>query len=89
MRVDSCITPNPDISQISELVSKGLPYDYTLQGPNPKNRDFVKCITQEYLKGINSDKNYNLLCLCLEETKSSATLLRSLSSYHSGTDLSL
>lgn len=67
MRVDSCITPNPDISQISELVSKGLPYDYTLQGPNPKNRDFVKCITQEYLKGINSEKNYNLLCLCLEE----------------------
>ena len=67
MRVESPDTHNPDISQITRLVEKGLPYDYSLQGPDPKNRDFLKCITQEYLKGINLEKSYNLLCLCIEE----------------------
>ena len=61
------VTENSDFSKALECIEKGTSYEYTLRAPNPKNRETINLIVQEFLKQINLQHTYNLLCLCLEE----------------------
>ncbi len=67
MRVTSSNTNNTDISEVISCIQNGIPYEHILKSPKPENREFLKNITLEYLKRINMEKSYNLLCLCMEE----------------------
>ncbi len=67
MRVASSNTKNTDISGVQKCIAQGIPYEHLLISPKPEYREFLKDITLEYLKQINCEKYYNLLCLCMEE----------------------
>ena len=67
MRESTCNTNIKDISEVSECISGNIPFEYTLQNPGPESREFLKSVTKEYLKSLNIEKYYDLLCLCIEE----------------------
>lgn len=67
MRDSSSISEENDISKVVSCISQGIPYEHILTSPKPENREFLKSIALEYLRKIDREKDYNLLCLCLEE----------------------
>ena len=67
MRITSCVKEENDISKVVSCISKGIPYAHILTSPKPENRQFLKEITLEYLRKIDKEKDFNLLCLCMEE----------------------
>ena len=48
-------------------IQDGQVFEYVLLDPSPESKERLKNIVQEFLKKINLEKSYNLLCLCLEE----------------------
>ena len=62
-----CPTEVYDLNDATECIKKQQPIVYTLNGPSLESREFIKTLAQEYLKLINKEKFFNLLCLCLEE----------------------
>ena len=67
IKMNSRLSENLSFSVVKDCISKGIPYEYTLPRPGPESREFLKFIICEYLKKIDKEKIYNLLCLCLEE----------------------
>ncbi len=67
MRDSSSISEENDISKVVSCISQGIPYEHILTSPKPENREFLKSIALEYLRKIDREKDYNLLCLCMEE----------------------
>ena len=67
MTVTSGLTETPDISRALECIKNKTPFEYVLNGPSPASREFIKTVALEYLREINKEKSYNLLCLCIEE----------------------
>ncbi|WP_074640318.1 hypothetical protein [Treponema bryantii] len=67
MRVSSTNTTVPDFSSVIACISNHVPFEYTLTSPGAESREFIKKITNEYLKQIHLEKYYNLLGLCMEE----------------------
>ena len=47
-------------------IQDGQVFEYVLLDPSPESKERLKNIVQEFLKKINLEKSYNLLCLCLE-----------------------
>lgn len=56
-----------NLNDVATNIEPEREYEFTLQGPSVQSRELLKSITLEFLKKINYDKVYNLLCLCLEE----------------------
>ena len=54
-------------SEVKSCITQGKVFEYSLRSPSPENKEILKQIVQEFLKIINLEKSYNLLCLCLEE----------------------
>ena len=67
MRVSTCNTDIPDFSTVLACISQCIPYEYTLTHPGAESREFIKMITNEYLRQIKLEKYGNLLGLCMEE----------------------
>lgn len=61
------ITQTNDLSEVYEHIKNSQPFEFVLKEPSPKSRQFIKDVTNEYLKVINKEQSYNLLCLCIEE----------------------
>lgn len=60
--------PNEEVlSEAQNCIQGGKLYVYSLKSPTPENKETLKAIVLEYLKIIQLEKCYNLLCLCLEE----------------------
>lgn len=55
------------VSEAKSCIKEGKLFVYSLKNPNPENKDTLKSIVLEFLKTIQLEKCYNLLCLCLEE----------------------
>ena len=67
MGISVDITNNDVISQAIDCIQQHKVLEYTLKNPSAQNKETLKRIVLEYLKVINLEKSYNLLCLCLEE----------------------
>lgn len=67
MGISVDITNNSVFSQAIDCIQQHKTLEYSLTNPSVQNRETLKRIVQEYLKQINLEKSYNLLCLCLEE----------------------
>ncbi len=67
MNMSEDVRDNSDFSEAVDCIKKGIPYEYTLRAPNSKNRETLNLIVLEFLKHINLEHTYNLLCLCLDE----------------------
>ena len=67
MGISDDITTNPILSQAIECIQQHKVLEYPLINPSAQNKETLKKVVQEYLKEINLEKSYNLLCLCLEE----------------------
>ena len=67
MGISVDITNNSVFSQAIDCIQQHKTLEYPLTNPSVQNRQTLKRIVQEYLKQINLEKSYNLLCLCLEE----------------------
>ena len=67
MSFSSGITNKKIISEAKDSIKNGKVFVYTLKSPTPENKDTLKEIVLEFLKNIQKEKSYNLLCLCLEE----------------------
>ena len=60
-------TANSDFSEALNCLKEGKGYEYTLKAPGPKSRELINNIVQAFLKEINLENAFDLLCLCLEE----------------------
>ena len=67
MGISVDITNNSIFSQAIDCIQQHKTLELPLTNPSVQNRETLKRIVQEYLKQINLEKAYNLLCLCLEE----------------------
>jgi len=67
MSFSSGITNEELFSEAQSCIKDGKLFVYSLKSPTPENKDVLKTIVLEYLKCIQLEKSYNLLCLCLEE----------------------
>lgn len=67
MSFSSGITNEELFSEAQSCIKDGKLFVYSLKSPTPENKDVLKTIVLEYLKCIQLEKSYNLLCLYLEE----------------------
>jgi len=67
MSVSAAIININDSSGIMDAIQDEKVFEYILHDPSPENKEKLKNIVLEFLKKINLEKSYNLLCLCLEE----------------------
>ena len=85
----SSSSENLTLSAVCECIKNGKPYEYTLRAPTVEGRDFLKEIIQTYLREINKEKSYNLLCLCMEEIISNSIKANIKRAYFFSNDLDI
>ncbi len=67
MSISAGSTDTLIFSEIASCIKDGKVFEYPLKNPSPESKVVLKKIVLEFLKEINLEKSYNLLCLCLEE----------------------
>ncbi len=72
MSISADITNNINFSELADCIQNKRSFVYTLKSPSLENKEKLKSVVIEYLKVINLEKSYNLLCLCLEEIMSNS-----------------
>ena len=67
-----CSREEYDLDSVAQCLKAHKAFEYSLKGPSPKSRDFLKNAALLYLKEIKKEECYNLLCLCIEEVISNS-----------------